>query len=132
MKEIQFAWREGATTAQSPAPGSRVFYLRQHKDAKVVPGPTEYTGVVEIYEDGSYEFKMITANQNIPLWLDVTLRWLRKIGLIDHAVGTGRGPRRSELLAACAFIESLPGVKKGGWRRARSDGSIKGIGVFKQ
>lgn len=130
MKEIIYAWREGASTAQEACPDSRVFYLRQHKDANLVPGPTEYNGIVEVYADGTYEFKLITANQNIPEWLDVILGWLRWLRIIEDSAGTGRGPRRSELMAVSRFIESLPGVKKGGWRRADTNGSIKGVGVF--
>lgn len=106
MREITFAWREGASTAQAPAPGSRVFYLRQHKDENVVPGPTEYTGVVEVYDDGTYEFKLVTADKN------------------------GRGPKRSELKAVSRFIETLEGVKKGGWRRVDAEGKVKGVGAF--
>ena len=108
MKKIIFAWREGASTLQFPEPGSRVAFLRQHKDPNTVPGPTEFTGVVEIYSDGHYEFKMVTADKN------------------------GRGPKRSELMAVSRFIESLPGVKKGGWRRVDNTGAIKGVGVFRK
>lgn len=106
MKKINFAWQEGASTLQFPEPGSRVGFLRQHKDADAVPGPTEYTGVVEIYADGSYEFKMVTADKN------------------------GRGPKRSELNAVSRFIETLEGVKEGGWRRVKPGREVKGIGAF--
>lgn len=126
MKKIEFAWRDGASTAQAPSPGSRVFYLRQHKDADAVPGPTEYTGIVEIYSDGKYEFKLFAANQNIPPWLEMVLRVLRRLGIVDNSAGTGRGPTRAELVAVSGFIESLPGVEKGSWRRIKK-GIVKEV-----
>jgi hypothetical protein len=126
MKPIEFIWREGAGTVQEPLPGSRILYIRHHKNADEIPGEIEYSGIVEIYADGSYEYKLFSINQNIPHWLELILRVLRKTGLVSNAAGTGRGPYRSELIAASRFIESLPGVRSGSWRRAKR-GRVKTV-----
>ncbi|SOD41306.1 hypothetical protein [Nitrosovibrio sp. Nv4] len=89
LKPIEFAFRDAELTLQWAEPTSRVGYIRVHRDANNIPGPTLYTLAVELYADGTYEFKLLE-------------KFLR-------------GPFGEEMKRFNAYMESLGYV--GRWRR---------------
>jgi hypothetical protein len=60
-----------------------------------MPGPVEYSCVVEVSATGEYEFKLLNGK---------------------------RGPTRGEQRKTSEYLESLGFVICGGWRRAQEDG----------
>lgn len=101
MRPIKFDHVDGAITLQWQEVGSRVGYIRCHKDEAVMPGPTEYTLNVEVYADGTYEFKALEASKN------------------------GRGPTDEELDRFNAYMQSQ-GYTMAPWRRCKN-GRIKQV-----
>lgn len=101
VRPIQFDHTDGAITLQWQEQGSRVGYIRTHKDESAMPGPTEYTLAVEVYADGTYEFKLLAASKG------------------------GRGPTGEELERFNAYMESI-GYRPAPWRRCKK-GRIKQV-----
>lgn len=103
VRPINFDHIDGAITLQWQEQGSRVGYIRVHKDESVMPGPTEYTLNVELYADGTYEYKALAASKN------------------------GRGPTGEELDRFNAYMKSL-GYTQAPWRRCKK-GRIKQVTI---
>lgn len=101
MRPINFDHVDGAITLQWQEEGSRVGYIRVHKNESEMPGPTEYTLNVELYADGTYEYKGLAASKD------------------------GRGPTDDELDRFNAWMQSQ-GYKMAPWRRAKR-GRIKQV-----
>jgi hypothetical protein len=98
MKNFDFKFNKEGVTLEWQQEGSRVGYIRVHKDK--VPGKVTHSGIVEAYPDGSFELKIFKREDE------------------------ESSPFRDKLTPLTQYLYSI-GYTKGGW--CRQDGKIKEI-----
>lgn len=86
MTNIDFKFKdEEGVTLQWMTEGSRVGYIRIHKDVGRMPGPTTYSCAIEVYNNNKYEFKLLKkldekAENNLRTKLAPLVRYLHSLG----------------------------------------------------
>lgn len=86
MKKIDYTFKnEEGVTLQWMEEGSRVGYIRIHKDVERMPGPTTYSCAIEVYSNNTYEFKLLKkldaeAENNLRTKLAPLVRYLHSLG----------------------------------------------------
>lgn len=104
MIKPNYQFNEEGVTLDWAEDGSYVGYIRIHKNLDQIPGPTEYSLAVEVYQNGTYEFKLLKKH--------------------DEA---GEINLRKKLVPLARYLHSLG--YKGTWTRFREE-STKDIAIL--